>query len=84
MIVQPGGRSCPCGNHGCLEQYISEPAVLSRYRELSGRTTVSIDDLVWAYNQKETAALAVTMNLPPILPAESTTSGTFSLRNVSS
>lgn len=60
MIVQPGGRSCPCGNHGCLEQYISEPAVLSRYRELSGRTTVSIDDLVWAYNQKETAALAVT------------------------
>ena len=59
MIVQPGGRSCPCGNHGCLEQYISEPAVLSHYRELSGRTTVSIDDLVWAYNQKETAALAV-------------------------
>lgn len=59
MIVQPGGRSCPCGNHGCLEQYISEPAVLSRYQELSGRTTVSIDDLVWSYNQKEADALAV-------------------------
>ena len=59
MIVQPGGRSCPCGNHGCLEQYISEPAVLSRYRELSGRTTVSIDDLVWSYNQKEADALGL-------------------------
>jgi len=23
MIVVPDGRSCPCGNHGCLERYVS-------------------------------------------------------------
>lgn len=23
IIVKPGGRSCPCGNHGCLETYVS-------------------------------------------------------------
>lgn len=56
MIVQPNGKPCPCGNHGCLEQYISEPAILERYHQLSGRTDATIDDLVWNYNQKETAA----------------------------
>ena len=59
MIVQPGGRPCPCGNRGCLEQYISEPAILSRYQELSGLAESSIDDLVWRYNQKDSAALTV-------------------------
>jgi predicted NBD/HSP70 family sugar kinase len=23
MIVKPGGRPCPCGSRGCLEQYVS-------------------------------------------------------------
>ena len=23
MIVEPGGRQCPCGNRGCLERYVS-------------------------------------------------------------
>ncbi len=23
LIVKPGGRACPCGNRGCLEQYVS-------------------------------------------------------------
>ncbi len=23
MVVQPGGRECYCGNHGCLERYLS-------------------------------------------------------------
>ncbi|WP_410013301.1 ROK family protein [Sodalis sp. C49] len=23
MVVQPGGRLCSCGNHGCLERYLS-------------------------------------------------------------
>ena len=26
-IIQINGRSCPCGNHGCLEQYASERAL---------------------------------------------------------
>lgn len=23
MVVVPGGRACPCSNHGCLERYVS-------------------------------------------------------------
>lgn len=28
MPVHPDGRACPCGSHGCLEQYAGEEAVL--------------------------------------------------------
>lgn len=35
MTVEPEGLSCPCGNRGCLEQYVSA-AALSRYGR--GRT----------------------------------------------
>jgi len=31
MIAVPGGRPCPCGNHGCLEQYASEYMTLNAY-----------------------------------------------------
>lgn len=27
MIVEPDGRPCPCGQHGCLEQYASAAAI---------------------------------------------------------
>lgn len=30
VTVEPGGVVCPCGNHGCLEQYVSADA-LSRF-----------------------------------------------------
>ena len=32
-IIEPGGRPCPCGNLGCLEQYASERAILRQYAE---------------------------------------------------
>jgi len=35
IIVQPGGRSCGCGNRGCLEQYASASGVAISYRQLS-------------------------------------------------
>lgn len=28
LCVEPGGRSCPCGNRGCLERYAGEEAIL--------------------------------------------------------
>jgi glucokinase len=31
--VVPGGRQCPCGNRGCLEQYASGPALVREARE---------------------------------------------------
>lgn len=32
-VIAKGGRRCPCGNRGCLEQYTSERAVLADYAE---------------------------------------------------
>lgn len=32
-IVEPGGRPCPCGQRGCLEQYASAENVARRMRE---------------------------------------------------
>lgn len=33
MVMEPEGLRCTCGNHGCLEAYSSDWAVLSRCRE---------------------------------------------------
>ncbi len=37
-IIEVDGRECPCGNHGCLEQYVSERALL---REFAARKELS-------------------------------------------
>jgi glucokinase len=36
VTVDPGGRTCRCGNAGCLEAYASATAIVDSYRELSG------------------------------------------------
>lgn len=57
-IVEPDGLDCPCGNQGCLEQYISEPAILSYYaRKARTPYRPTIDDLTAAYTRKDPAAL---------------------------
>lgn len=33
LITAMNGRPCPCGNHGCLEQYASEYNILQAYKE---------------------------------------------------
>jgi glucokinase len=35
VTVEPNGRTCRCGNAGCLETYASATAVVENYRELS-------------------------------------------------
>lgn len=35
VTVEPEGRPCPCGNHGCLEQYVAAPVLV---REGGGMT----------------------------------------------
>jgi glucokinase len=32
-VIVPGGRACPCGQHGCLERYASANAVAERLAE---------------------------------------------------
>lgn len=34
VTVEPNGHLCPCGNRGCLQQYVSGPALAARAREL--------------------------------------------------
>ncbi|NCC42530.1 MAG: ROK family transcriptional regulator [Clostridia bacterium] len=57
MIVEPDGIPCPCGNHGCLERYISDPAILAYFQnKLQIDTSPTMDDLVAAYNHHKPAA----------------------------
>ncbi|WP_306533472.1 ROK family protein [Geobacter sp.] len=37
MTVEPEGKPCPCGNHGCLEQYASASALVTAAREVMSR-----------------------------------------------
>lgn len=52
-IVEMNGRYCPCGNHGCLEQYTSERALLIEYMKLTGKKEVTWDEFLEACNQQE-------------------------------
>jgi predicted NBD/HSP70 family sugar kinase len=40
-VSEAGGRCCECGNHGCLEAYAAEPALVARYNERAGQKPVS-------------------------------------------
>jgi len=52
-IVDYGGRRCPCGNCGCLEQYASEKAILTEYAKIKGKDIVSIDEFIADYVSKD-------------------------------
>ncbi|NLG05928.1 MAG: ROK family transcriptional regulator [Clostridia bacterium] len=56
-IVVVGGRPCPCGNKGCLEQYASERAILNDYASKVGLTSIDIDFFIQRYLEKEPAAV---------------------------
>lgn len=49
MILQPHGRDCPCGNHGCMEQYCSTSALLKDYRHLTNKSTATLQELAEDY-----------------------------------
>lgn len=53
LIIVTGGRPCPCGNLGCLEQYASEKAVLKDFATEKGVISVTLDEFVAEYNKKD-------------------------------
>jgi len=59
MILQPHGLVCPCGNHGCFEQYCSEKSIVNQFRLLKNDFSLSIDDLVLSFknNDKQSSTL---------------------------
>ncbi|MGX7418625.1 ROK family protein [Carnobacterium gallinarum] len=50
-ILIPNGRPCPCGNHGCLEQYCSEKAILAEFRQETKQPTATTEDFIQALKE---------------------------------
>ena len=42
VTIIPDGPLCPCGNHGCLQQLVSDPALAGRARQLLRESTDGI------------------------------------------
>lgn len=57
-IVVPNGRKCVCGNYGCLEMYLSTPAILNSYYELTNEI-ISLDEFIKRSKQKDLVATRV-------------------------
>lgn len=45
MIIQPGGRSCSCGNKGCWECYASEDSFMGQLAEVKNKSDLSYVDV---------------------------------------
>ena len=58
MILYPGGRSCPCGNAGCVEQYISERALLSDW-QAEATSNAAWSKLVEGFQRRDPATAAI-------------------------
>jgi predicted NBD/HSP70 family sugar kinase len=56
MIVEAGGRPCPCGNRGCLEQYASMGSALAAIECKSAHLSAQ-DQLVQALAEKDQGLL---------------------------
>lgn len=55
-ILYPNGKKCPCGNHGCLEQYSSQKAILAAFQEAKKDDQLTLYDLITAYSTGDTIA----------------------------
>lgn len=58
-IIEIDGRECPCGNHGCLEQYVSERALLKDFAAKKGLDNVTFDTFLNYYKQEDADAIAI-------------------------
>jgi glucokinase len=58
VIVVPDGRACPCGGHGCWEQYASGSALVRVYHELGGDPRVEGEQVTQAARDGDELARA--------------------------
>jgi len=56
--IEPDGPPCYCGSRGCVESWISGPAVEAQYRARTGRAS-DMAAIVSAYRGREAEAVAV-------------------------
>ncbi len=59
-IVEIDGRECPCGNHGCLEQYVSERVLLNDFAKQKGLAKIDFDTFSSMYQTGDIDAIAIT------------------------
>lgn len=57
MIIVPNGKKCPCGNHGCFEQYCSMPALLDDFNSISDIKALTIKHFADLYKAKNKYAI---------------------------
>ncbi len=57
-IIVPNGKPCICGNHGCLEKYISDPAIIEQYFDLTGQK-ISIDEFINLYRKQDSFTIEI-------------------------
>ncbi|MGT2799636.1 ROK family protein [Streptococcus marmotae] len=55
-ILYPNGILCPCGNHGCLEQYSSIKALLQQFQSHKQNPKLTLDDFIHYLAQQEPIA----------------------------
>jgi predicted NBD/HSP70 family sugar kinase len=58
-IIQIDGRPCPCGNHGCLEQYASEKVLLAELAQMKQVPGMSANDFAVLYQRKDPDAVTI-------------------------
>ncbi|SHO52003.1 ROK family transcriptional regulator [Anaerocolumna xylanovorans] len=58
-IIEIDGRECPCGNHGCLEQYVSERALLKDFADKKGLDSITFDAFLTFYKEGDADAIAM-------------------------
>ncbi len=58
-IIEMDGRPCPCGNLGCLEQYVSERVLLKEYASRKSLGQASFEDYRKAYEDKDPDAMFI-------------------------
>ncbi len=58
-IIEVDGLPCPCGNHGCFEQYASERALLDELARCKKVASLSADDFVKLYASQDSDAIHI-------------------------
>lgn len=58
-VIEVEGIECPCGNQGCLEQYVSERALLKEYCNKKNISSVTFDTFASGYQTGEKEALEI-------------------------
>ena len=58
LIIEPGGRMCPCGHLGCMEAMAAGPGIAARYEKLTG-AAASAKEISQRARSGEAAALQV-------------------------